>query len=176
VCDTRQKSPDELYIGNDFFAEYFLSDITECHRDTRQRKVVVTTLGDGTGDVTECHSDTHQSLTLLLSVYCIGTRQRSYPWAPLPVPLPSAISTSSWQREHKWTPLPVPLSSALGRTRQMLLLYRMSRPHHSAKNLYWFTGVPSLPSAMSMTLDKVTIIPLFICFCYSIQTNKRYIT
>jgi hypothetical protein len=57
-CDTRQKSPDELYIGNDFLVEYFLSGMTECHRDTRQRKVVVTALGDGDGDVAECQCDT----------------------------------------------------------------------------------------------------------------------
>jgi hypothetical protein len=34
-CDSRQRSLDELYIGNDFFAEYFLlgfdKDSTECH-------------------------------------------------------------------------------------------------------------------------------------------------
>jgi hypothetical protein len=29
-CDSRQRSLDELYIGNGFFAEYFLSG--ECHQ------------------------------------------------------------------------------------------------------------------------------------------------
>jgi hypothetical protein len=36
-------------------------------------------------------------------------------------------------------------------------------------------GVSSLLSAMVMTLGKVTRIPLFICFCYSIQSNQTYI-
>jgi hypothetical protein len=31
-------------------------------------------------------------------------------------------------------------------------------------------------SWLSVTLNKVTSIPLFICFCYSLQINKRYIT
>jgi hypothetical protein len=43
---------------------------------SRQRKVAVTTLGDGDGDFAECHRD---------------TRQRSPPWAPLPVPLSSVL-------------------------------------------------------------------------------------
>jgi hypothetical protein len=33
-----------------------------------------------------------------------------------------------------------------------------------------------LTSAMTLTVDKVTRLPFFNCFCYSIQTNKRYIT
>jgi hypothetical protein len=44
------------------------------------------------------------------------------------------------------------------------------------KKLYRFPGVPSLSSDMALTLVKVTKISLFICFCCSIQTNKRYIT
>jgi hypothetical protein len=39
-CDTRQRELGELYIGNDFFAEYFLPD-------TQQRKVVITAAGNG---------------------------------------------------------------------------------------------------------------------------------
>jgi hypothetical protein len=46
-CDSRQRSLDELYIGNDFFVKYFLSG-------TRQRKVVITTLSDGEGAFAEC--------------------------------------------------------------------------------------------------------------------------
>jgi hypothetical protein len=51
-------------------------------------------------------------------------------------------------------PLLVSLSSALGGTWQRLPLCRVSWPQHSAKKLYRFLGVPSLPSAMVIALDK----------------------
>jgi hypothetical protein len=42
-CDTRQRELDELYIGNSFFAEYFLlgtrQRLCRVSLDTRQRKV-----------------------------------------------------------------------------------------------------------------------------------------
>jgi hypothetical protein len=89
--------------------------------------------------------------------------------------LPSARRTSSRQREHQRAPLSVPLPSIVGGTRQRLPLCRVSRPQHSAKKLYRFPGVPSLPSAMALTLGKVTKIHLFICFCCSIHPNKHNI-
>jgi hypothetical protein len=46
-CNTRQRTIDELYIGNSLFAEYFLSG-------TRQRKVTVTAPSDGDGSFAEC--------------------------------------------------------------------------------------------------------------------------
>jgi hypothetical protein len=49
------------------------------------------------------------------------------------------------------------LLSALGRTRQRLLLCRVPRTQHSAKKLYRFPGVSSLPSAIVMTLCKVPL-------------------
>jgi hypothetical protein len=48
-------------------------------------------------------------------------------------------------------------SSALGGTQQRLLVCRGSQPHHLAKKLYRGSGVPSLPSAVVMTLSKVTL-------------------
>jgi hypothetical protein len=84
--------------------------------------------------------------------------------------LPSACRTSSRQREQQRAPLLVPLLSALEGTRQMFPLCRVLGPQHSAKKLYRFPCVPSLPSAMALILGKVTRIPC------SIQTNKRYIT
>jgi hypothetical protein len=61
------------------------------------------------------------------------------------------------------------------------------RPQHLAKKHYRLPGVPSLLSAMTLTLGKVPLshvlhlvkrleYPFFICFYYSIQINKRYIT
>jgi hypothetical protein len=45
-CDTRQRRLGELYIGNDFFADYFLSGtrqrLCRVRSDTRQRNVFVT--------------------------------------------------------------------------------------------------------------------------------------
>jgi hypothetical protein len=46
-CDTRQRELGEQYIGNDFFAEYFLSGtrqkLCRVSLGTRQRKASVTT-------------------------------------------------------------------------------------------------------------------------------------
>jgi hypothetical protein len=69
--------------------------------------------------------------------------------------LRSASWTSSRQREHKWDPLLVLLPSVLRDTRQRWFVCQVSRPQHSIKKLYRFLGVPFLPSAMAMTLDKV---------------------
>jgi hypothetical protein len=49
------------------------------------------------------------------------------------------------------------LSSAFGGTPQRLLHCRVPWPHHSAKKLYRFPGVPSLPSVVALTVDKVPI-------------------
>jgi hypothetical protein len=57
-CGTRQRELGEQYIDNRFFAEYFLSGTRQrlCRVpvDTRQRKVVVTVLGNGDGAFAEC--------------------------------------------------------------------------------------------------------------------------
>jgi hypothetical protein len=100
-------------------------------------------------------------------------------------PLPNVRRTSTRQKDRQRAPLPVALPSALGDTRQRLLLCRAPRPQHSAKRLYRCPCVPSLLSAMTWTLGKIPlcrvlhsakwpVYPFFICFCYSIQTNKRY--
>ena len=58
-CDTRQRKLGELYIGNDFFAEHFLSGTRQrlyrVSLGTRQRKVAITAPGDGNEAVAECH-------------------------------------------------------------------------------------------------------------------------
>jgi hypothetical protein len=83
-CDTRQRKLDELYIGNDFFVEYFLSGTRQSvtlgkesstnyisattslsstfyralgrvSLGTRQRKAAVMALGNGDGAYAECH-------------------------------------------------------------------------------------------------------------------------
>jgi hypothetical protein len=46
-CDTQQRELGEQYIGNDFFAEYFLLG-------TRQRKAAVTAPSNGDGAFVEC--------------------------------------------------------------------------------------------------------------------------
>jgi hypothetical protein len=57
-CDTRQRELGELYIGNDFFAEYFLSGtrqiLCRVSQGTRQRKVAITVAGNGDGAFAEC--------------------------------------------------------------------------------------------------------------------------
>jgi hypothetical protein len=57
-CNTRQRKLGELYIGNGFFAEYFLSGTRQrLYRvtlGTRQRKVAITVTGNGDGAFAEC--------------------------------------------------------------------------------------------------------------------------
>jgi hypothetical protein len=57
-CDTRQRDLGEQYIGNDFFAEYFLSDTQQrlCRvtLGTRQRKAAFTAPGNRDGVFAEC--------------------------------------------------------------------------------------------------------------------------
>jgi hypothetical protein len=81
-------------------------------------------------------------------------------------PLPSVFGdtrqrvvrrTRTRQRGRQRSPLSVSLPSVLGGTRQSLLLCRVTRPQHSAKRLYRCPGVPSLPSVMTLTLDKAPL-------------------
>jgi hypothetical protein len=75
-ADTRQRKLDELYIGNGFFAEYFLSG-------TRQRKVAVAALGNGDGAFAECpQSGTRQRLSLC-RVCTVLTLGKEAPRGPL---------------------------------------------------------------------------------------------
>jgi hypothetical protein len=87
------------------------------------------------------------------------------------------------QRIRQRGPMSGTLPSAWDGTRQSVLLCRVPEPLHSAKNLYRCPGLGSLPSAMVLTLGKAPYTrqsdqytPFFICFPYSIQTNKRYFT
>jgi hypothetical protein len=85
---------------------------------------------------------------------------------------PSLLSASwhsSWQQEHQWTPLLVPLPSTFGGTQQRFLVCRVSQPQHSAKKLYRFPGVPSLPS---VALGKVTRTPFLFVFAISSKQTK----
>ena len=93
----------------------------------------------------------------------------THPMTPLPFSLTSARWTSARQRKHQWAPLSVPLPSALGGTRQRLFLCRVPRPQHSAKKLYRFPGVPSLPS---VALGKVTRTPFLFVFAISSKQTK----
>ena len=101
--------------------------------------------------------------------------------------LPSVCPHNTRQRAHRWSLLSVSLPSALGGTRQSLLLLPSARattlgrealpvPRCSFFVECYDINTQQSASLSSVTLDKVTSIPLFICFCYSIQTNKRYIT
>jgi hypothetical protein len=57
-CDTQQREPDELYISNGFFAEYFLSGtrqiLCRVSQGTQQRKATVTAAGNGDRAFAEC--------------------------------------------------------------------------------------------------------------------------
>jgi hypothetical protein len=112
-CNTRQRTLDKLYIGNNLFAEYFLSGrICRVPFDNRQRKVTVTAPSDGDRSFAECllwHSAKRPNLP---SVCYHGPRQRRLQWAPQPVLVPRAF---------------------VG-TRQRRLLCRVSSDWHSTKS------------------------------------------
>jgi hypothetical protein len=95
------------------------------------------------------------------------TRQRSY-----------LCRVSARQHSAKNQSLPRATWDTRQRTRQggspCQVLCRVSETLHSAKNLYRCPGLGSLPSAMALTLGKVTSRHLFYLFLYSIHTNKRY--
>jgi hypothetical protein len=165
-CDTQKRRLGELYIGNNFFAMYFLLD-------TRQGEVAITAPGDGdgAGACVECPpSDTRQCSLFLecplywqsakklpMGLFTILVAERIMWHSAKAASLSSAWLTSTRQRDHLRPLLSVPLPSALGGTRQSLLLWRVPRPHHSAKRLYRCPGVPSLPSAMTLKLGKVPL-------------------
>jgi hypothetical protein len=52
----------------------------------------------------------------------------------------------------------------------------LSVPRYAFFVEYYNLDTRQSTSLSSITLGKVTRIPFFICFFYSIQTNKRYIT
>jgi hypothetical protein len=101
-CNTRQRMLGELYIGNDLFAEYFLSGtrqrICRVPFGTRQRKVVVTTPNDGDGSFAECLPRHSAKRPILPSVSCHGPRQRRLQRAPPPVPVPRALLDTRQRR------------------------------------------------------------------------------
>jgi hypothetical protein len=105
---------------------------------TRQRKAAVTVAGNEDEAFAEC------TMPSVLG----DTRQRVST-------LPSVRETTSRQGGRQWAPLSVPLSSALGGTQQILLLCRVPIPQHSAKKIYRCPGVPSLPSNMTWALGKI---------------------
>jgi hypothetical protein len=122
---------------------------------TRQRNIVVTTPGDGDRACIECPPS--------------DTRQRSSLWAPLPVPLPSVLGGTR-KRIHLCR---VPTVLALGKgitSGPFISFFAECTRRHStklaslpsakaialAKKLSWCLGLYSLPSAMTLTLNKVT--------------------
>jgi hypothetical protein len=135
---------------------------------TRQRKVIVTAPSNGDGANTKCHKVTLDKGSVFAECPLyrqsakklpVGPFTRSFAervgWHSVKTPsLPSAHRTSTRQRDRQRAPLLVPLPSAFVGTRQSLLLCRVPRAHYSAKRLYRCQGVPSLPSAMILTLSK----------------------
>jgi hypothetical protein len=157
-CSTRQRGLGTQCIGKALFAEYFFSG-------TRQRKAAVTAPSDGVGVFAEC------------------PRWHSAKELPLP-----SVCLTALGKESAWgVPVSGTLPSACYGTQQSVLLCRVPKPLHSTKNLYRCPSLGSLSSAMVLTLGKAPLCRVlhsakwpvhtfFICFPYSIQTNKRYFT
>jgi hypothetical protein len=96
--DTRQRKLGELYIGDDFFSEYFLSvtrqRLYRVLQITRQRKIVVTAAGNGDRTFTSVLDNTRQRVSFLSSAQRTSTRQRGHQRVHLSVPLPSALGVT----------------------------------------------------------------------------------
>jgi hypothetical protein len=103
---------------------------------TRQRKVVVTSPGNGDGAFAECHKVTldkgslfakcalyrHSAKKLHVGPFTRSFAERIRWHSTKTLSLSSARLTITRQRDHRWAPLSVPLPSALGGTQQSLLL------------------------------------------------------
>jgi hypothetical protein len=160
-CNTRQRTLGELYIGNGLFAEYFLSGtrqricrvpfdtrqrICRVPFDTRQRKVTVTAPSDGDGSFAECLLWHSAKRPILPSACYHGPRQRVLQWAPLPVPLLSALATALDKD---------------GFAGSQVSFFGECHGQHSAKMAL---PIPRFPSLPSVTLGKVTRMSLFYLF------------
>jgi hypothetical protein len=153
------------------FYQVLCKDFAECHsvldKEMSPSRRQVTAMEP----VPSAHQVTLGKGSLFAECPFTDTRQRSSLWAPLPVSLSSVLGGTRQRRPVCRVPdwlalgkgitcgslLSVPLPSALRGTRQSLLLCRVPRRQHSTKRLYRCSGVPSLPSAMVMALDKVPL-------------------
>jgi hypothetical protein len=148
----------ELYIGNSFFAEYFLSGtrqkICRVSFDTRQRKVTVTAPSDGDGSFVECLL-WHSAKRLILPSVCYsGPRQRRVQWAPPPAPVSRAL-VGTRQRMllcRVSSGLALDKESSSGPLCQSL--FRVPWQQHSAKMALPVPRFPSLPSAIVSTRQR----------------------
>jgi hypothetical protein len=170
-CNTRQRTLGELYIGSGLFAEYFLSgtrqrkvtvtapsdgDGSFCRvsslalcKEANFAECLLSWPSAKTGPVGPTTSPCAESSRRhsakedsLLSVWWTGTRQRVLQWAPLPVPLPSALTT------------------ALGKdgfAGSQVSFFAECHGQHSAKMALPVPRLPSLPSAMVIALGKATL-------------------
>jgi hypothetical protein len=71
--------------------------------------------------------------------------------------LSSVCLTALDKEPARVVPMSGTLPSAWYGTRQSVLLCRVPKPLHSAKNLYRCPGLGSLPSAMALTLSKAPL-------------------
>jgi hypothetical protein len=78
--------------------------------------------------------------------------------------LPSVCQSALDKESARGVPMSGTFSSVWYGTRQSVLLCRVPEPLHSAKNLYRCPGLGSLPSAIVLTLGKVTSTHLFYLF------------
>jgi hypothetical protein len=134
------------------FLRHSAKGFAECQRALGQRKAAVTAMGDGDGVFAEC------------------PRRHS----AKEFTLPSVCLTSLNKESARRVPPSDTLSSAWYGTRQSVVLCRVPEPLHSAKNLYRCPGLGSSPSAMVLTLGKVTSRHLFYLFSL-FHPNKQKI-
>ena len=146
-CNTRQRTLGELYIGNSFFAEYFLSG-------TRQRKVTVTAPSDGDGSFAECLLWHSAKRPILPSVCSRGPRQRLVQWAPPPVPVPRALVGTRQRRLLCRVSGGLALGKEPSSGPLCQYLCRVPWQQHSAKISLPVPRFPSLQSVMVSTRQR----------------------
>jgi hypothetical protein len=165
-CDTRQRELSKQYISNDFFTDYFLSGTRQrlCRVPvgTRQRKATVTAPDNGDNTFTECPL-IHSAKKLALCQVSTSLHSAKGPPAK-----PFARFFAQCSRIHSANLASLPSVRATTIGKEALLVPRCCFSAECYDPDTRHRG--PLPS---VTLDKVTSIHLFICFFYSIQTNKR---
>jgi hypothetical protein len=136
-CNTRQRTLDELYIGNSLFAEYFL--FAECHLTLGKEKSL---------------SRRQVTVTDPLPSVFFGTRQRRVQWAPQPVPVPRALVGTRQRRLlcRVSGGLALGKESSSGPLCQSLC--QVPWQQHSAKMALPVPRFPSLPSVMVSTRQR----------------------
>ena len=132
-----------------------------CQSNTRQRKVAVTASATVTAALPSVKVKHSAKVPDLPSAIDLDTRQR---W-PL-------CRVSPTRHSAKWRHLPSAWTVALGKS----VMFAECNGHCTRQSMFpGSSQMVTLASVMAITLSKLTVNNLFICFLHPFQTNRRYI-